>query len=49
MQSMHSDGYLHKTCNFCKKDMSVGPGDTIYGDKWYHSYCWAHALPKNCS
>ena len=32
--------FLTQTCSYCDKKMQLGEGDVIYGDKWFHSFCW---------
>jgi len=32
--------YLIRTCDNCRMEVSLGAGDVLYGDKWYHERCW---------
>jgi len=32
--------YLTRTCDNCRMDVSLGAGDVLFGDKWYHARCW---------
>ena len=32
--------FLMQTCSHCNKKMELSDGDVIYGDKWFHSFCW---------
>jgi hypothetical protein len=32
--------FLIQTCSHCDKRMELVEGDVIYGDKWFHSFCW---------
>ena len=29
-----------QTCSHCNKKMELVEGDVIYGDKWFHGFCW---------
>jgi len=32
--------FLLRTCKYCNVEFLLGPGDTLYGDQWYHGNCW---------
>ncbi len=32
--------FLIQTCSYCNKKMELVEGDVIYGDKWFHGFCW---------
>jgi hypothetical protein len=34
-------GFLAQTCSSCGREMTLGEGDTLFGDKWFHGLCWA--------
>ena len=32
--------FLLRVCRYCEVEFLVGPGDVLYGDRWYHARCW---------
>jgi hypothetical protein len=34
-------GFLVQKCSSCGREMVLGEGDTLFGDKWFHGLCWA--------
>ena len=38
--TVHSKKLLTARCSLCDEEIEFVEGDTIYGDKWYHSLCW---------
>jgi hypothetical protein len=34
-------GFLAQTCSSCGREMTLGEGDTLFGDRWFHGLCWA--------
>jgi len=32
--------FLSRMCSYCDTEFLLGPGDAIYGDRWYHGDCW---------
>jgi hypothetical protein len=32
--------FLMRICRYCDVEFQVGPGDILYGDRWYHASCW---------
>jgi hypothetical protein len=32
--------FLHRTCRYCKNGVTLGAGDVLFGDQWYHGKCW---------
>jgi hypothetical protein len=33
--------FLVQKCSSCGREMVLGEGDTLFGDKWFHGLCWA--------
>jgi hypothetical protein len=33
--------FLTQKCSSCGREMTLGEGDTLFGDKWFHGLCWA--------
>jgi len=38
--AMQDKNFLVQMCSLCNKEMTLGEGATIYGEKWYHKDCW---------
>jgi len=34
-------GFLVQTCASCGRMMTLGEGDMLFGEKWFHGLCWA--------
>lgn len=32
---------LVQTCSSCGRTMTIGGGDVLFGDKWFHGLCWS--------
>jgi hypothetical protein len=32
--------FLLRKCRDCGEEISLGAGDVLYGDRWYHGHCW---------
>jgi hypothetical protein len=32
--------FLLRECRDCGEEISLGAGDVLYGDRWYHGNCW---------
>jgi ribosomal protein S27AE len=32
--------FLSRTCWDCGEGISLGAGDVLFGDRWYHGHCW---------
>lgn len=32
--------FLLQRCRDCGEEISLGAGDILYGDRWYHGDCW---------
>jgi hypothetical protein len=39
-QGAKRGSYLVQRCSSCGRTMSLGEGDTLFGDKWFHGVCW---------
>lgn len=39
-KTIQSKNYKIQKCDNCKKLIHISVGDILYGDKWYHDYCW---------
>ena len=44
-ETVEKNHFFVPKCSSCKNEIQFLEGDTIYGDKWYHSACW-HELRK---
>jgi hypothetical protein len=32
--------FMVRTCEHCGNEVSLGAGDVLFGDRWYHARCW---------
>jgi hypothetical protein len=36
----HQVNFLLRVCRYCDVEFLLGPGDVVFGDRWYHGRCW---------
>ena len=37
---LQEKNFIIQKCSHCHKEMSIGTGDIIFGEKWFHLLCW---------